>query len=66
MPIYRCYSPPGLLSAAMKAQIADEITTIHVDATRAPELFVNVLFQTIEETTALWTANHQPTPTCSA
>ncbi|OBG29579.1 tautomerase family protein [Mycobacterium sp. 852002-51057_SCH5723018] len=47
MPVYQCYSPPGLLSRSAKARIADEITTIHTNATGAPELFVNVLFQEI-------------------
>lgn len=47
MPVYQCYSPPGLLSESAKARIADEITTIHTNATRAPELFVNVLFHEI-------------------
>ena len=49
MPIYQCYSPAGLLSEPAKAQIADEITTIHTNATGAPELFVNVLFREIAE-----------------
>jgi phenylpyruvate tautomerase PptA (4-oxalocrotonate tautomerase family) len=44
MPVYQCYSPKGLLTKPVKAKIADEITTIHTNATRAPELFVNVLF----------------------
>jgi phenylpyruvate tautomerase PptA (4-oxalocrotonate tautomerase family) len=47
MPIYQCYSPPGLLSESMKARIAHEITNIHTNATGAPELFVNVLFHQI-------------------
>lgn len=47
MPVYQCYSPPGLLSESAKARIADEITTIHTSATGAPELFVNVLFHEI-------------------
>jgi phenylpyruvate tautomerase PptA (4-oxalocrotonate tautomerase family) len=49
MPIYQCYSPNGLLTKAAKAEIADEITTIHTDATGAPELYVNVLFHEIPE-----------------
>jgi phenylpyruvate tautomerase PptA (4-oxalocrotonate tautomerase family) len=49
MPIYQCYSPTGLLTKTAKAQIADEITTIHTNATGAPELYVNVLFQEILE-----------------
>jgi phenylpyruvate tautomerase PptA (4-oxalocrotonate tautomerase family) len=49
MPVYQCYSPRGRLTASAKAQIADEITTIHTNATAAPELYVNVLFHEIEE-----------------
>ncbi|OBA82029.1 cis-3-chloroacrylic acid dehalogenase [Mycobacterium sp. 1164966.3] len=49
MPIYQCYSPPGLLTETAKAQIADEITTIHTDATGAPELFVSVVFQEVQD-----------------
>src|SRR5262249_49619769 len=47
MPLYQCYSPKGLLSQSAKAEIADGITTIHADATGAPELYVNVLFHEI-------------------
>ena len=49
MPLYQCYSPPGLLTNSAKATIAGEITTIHTNATGAPELFVNVLFHEIPE-----------------
>jgi phenylpyruvate tautomerase PptA (4-oxalocrotonate tautomerase family) len=49
MPVYQCYSPKGLLTPSTKAKIADEITTIHTNATAAPELFVNVLFHEIAE-----------------
>jgi phenylpyruvate tautomerase PptA (4-oxalocrotonate tautomerase family) len=49
MPIYQCYSPRGLLTESAKAEIADEITTIHTNATGAPELYVNVLFHEISE-----------------
>jgi phenylpyruvate tautomerase PptA (4-oxalocrotonate tautomerase family) len=49
MPVYKCYSPKGLLTQSAKAQIADEITTIHTNATGAPELYVNVLFHEIPE-----------------
>jgi phenylpyruvate tautomerase PptA (4-oxalocrotonate tautomerase family) len=49
MPVYQCYSPKGLLTKSAKAQIADEITTIHTNATGAPELYVNVVFQEIAE-----------------
>jgi phenylpyruvate tautomerase PptA (4-oxalocrotonate tautomerase family) len=49
MPVYQCYSPKGLLSQSAKTQIADEITTIHTNATGAPELYVNVLFHEIPQ-----------------
>ena len=49
MPVYECYSPKGLLTKSAKAEIADEITTIHTNATGAPELYVNVLFREIAE-----------------
>jgi phenylpyruvate tautomerase PptA (4-oxalocrotonate tautomerase family) len=45
MPVYQCYSPKGLLTKSVKAKIAEEITSIHCNATGAPELYVNVLFQ---------------------
>lgn len=49
MPIYQCYSPKGLLTKPAKAEIADQITSIHTNATGAPELYVNVLFHEIAE-----------------
>lgn len=49
MPVYHCYSPKGLLTEATKARIADQITTIHTNATGAPELYVNVLFLEIQK-----------------
>jgi phenylpyruvate tautomerase PptA (4-oxalocrotonate tautomerase family) len=49
MPVYQCYSPKGLLSDSAKATIADEITTIHTNATGAPELYVNVLFHEVAQ-----------------
>lgn len=47
MPIYQCYCPRGLLTITAKAEVAGEITTIHCQATGAPEAFVNVLFHEI-------------------
>ena len=44
MPIYQCAAPAGLLTSAMKAQIATAITDAHVEATGAPRLFVHVFF----------------------
>ena len=49
MPVYQCYSPKGLLTNSVKAKIAEEITAIHCNATGAPELYVNVLFQETSE-----------------
>lgn len=49
MPIYQCYVPKGLLDNSVKAKLADEITTIHTNATGAPELYVNVLFHEIPD-----------------
>ncbi|MEB3022015.1 tautomerase family protein [[Mycobacterium] crassicus] len=49
MPVYRCYSPAGLLNRATKSRIAREITAIHTQMTGAPELYVNVLFQEIAD-----------------
>lgn len=49
MPVYQCYSPKGLLTKSVKAKIAEEITSIHCNATDAPELYVNVLFQETSE-----------------
>ena len=44
MPIYQCSAPAGLLTDAMKAQIATAITDAHVEATGAPRVFVHVFF----------------------
>ena len=44
MPIYQCHSPQGLLTKSAKAEIAQEVTSIHCNATGAPPTFVNVLF----------------------
>ena len=44
MPIYQCAAPAGLLTSAMKAEIATAITDAHVDATGAPRVFVHVFF----------------------
>ncbi|MCV7379175.1 cis-3-chloroacrylic acid dehalogenase [Mycobacterium alsense] len=49
MPVYQCYVPKGLLDHSVKAKLADEITTIHTNATGAPELYVNVLFHEIPD-----------------
>lgn len=44
MPIYQCSAPAGLLTGAMKAEIAVAITDAHVAATGAPREFVHVFF----------------------
>jgi phenylpyruvate tautomerase PptA (4-oxalocrotonate tautomerase family) len=49
MPIYQCYSPQGLLTKSAKADIAEEITSIHCNATGAPPSLVNVLFRELPE-----------------
>ena len=49
MPVYQCYSPEGLLTKSVKAKIAEQITNIHYNATGAPELYVDVLFQDTAE-----------------
>jgi phenylpyruvate tautomerase PptA (4-oxalocrotonate tautomerase family) len=45
MPIYRCDAAPGVLTGEIKSAIAQEITRIHVEATRAPRSFVHVIFR---------------------
>lgn len=49
MPVYRCFSPAGLLSRSAKAAAAQGITDIHTRATGAPRLYVNVLFYEIPD-----------------
>ena len=44
MPIYQCSAPAGMLTGAMKAEIATAITDAHVEATGAPRVFVHVFF----------------------
>jgi phenylpyruvate tautomerase PptA (4-oxalocrotonate tautomerase family) len=44
MPIYQCSAPAGMLTSAMKAEIATAITDAHVEATGAPCVFVHVFF----------------------
>src|SRR5262252_4867751 len=44
MPIYQCAAPAGLLTSAMKSEIATAITDAHVEATGAPRVFVHVFF----------------------
>jgi hypothetical protein len=43
MPIYQCSAAAGMLTSAMKAEIAAAITDAHVEATGAPRVFVHVL-----------------------
>ena len=44
MPFYTCFAFSDSLSAAQKANIAEEITRIHTKLTGAPRSFVRVLF----------------------
>ncbi|MBG0851397.1 tautomerase family protein [Streptomyces spinoverrucosus] len=44
MPIYACTTAQGTLTAETKAQLAAEITRIHVDINHVPPAFVNVFF----------------------
>jgi phenylpyruvate tautomerase PptA (4-oxalocrotonate tautomerase family) len=43
MPIYQCSTAAGMLTSAMRAEIAAAITDAHVEATGAPRVFVQVL-----------------------
>ena len=45
MPIYQCDAAPGVLTDEIKSALAEEITRIHVEATRAPRSFVHVIFR---------------------
>jgi phenylpyruvate tautomerase PptA (4-oxalocrotonate tautomerase family) len=47
MPIYQCSAPAGLLTEAMRAELAAAITDAHVEATGAPRVFVHVFFHEI-------------------
>jgi phenylpyruvate tautomerase PptA (4-oxalocrotonate tautomerase family) len=44
MPVYQCFSPEGLLDESARANLAEQITRIHCDATGIPPSFVNVMF----------------------
>ena len=46
MPIYQCSQAAGMLTSAMKAEIAAAITDAHVEATGAPRVFAHVLTDT--------------------
>jgi len=43
MPIYQCSAAAGMLTSAMRAEIAAAITDAHVEATGAPRVFVHGL-----------------------
>jgi phenylpyruvate tautomerase PptA (4-oxalocrotonate tautomerase family) len=49
MPIYQCYSPRGLLTAAAKAKIAEEMTDMYCNATGGRPSWVKVLFRELPE-----------------
>jgi phenylpyruvate tautomerase PptA (4-oxalocrotonate tautomerase family) len=44
MPVYQCFVQEGSITEAIRAEVASEITRLHVEATGAPRSFVNVLF----------------------
>ena len=44
MPVYQCFAREGSITDEIRAEIASEITRLHVEATGAPRSFVNVLF----------------------
>jgi phenylpyruvate tautomerase PptA (4-oxalocrotonate tautomerase family) len=44
MPVYQCFVEEGSLTDAIRAEVAGEITRLHVEATGAPRSFVNVVF----------------------
>jgi len=44
MPLYRCTTPAGSLSADQRVDLASAITDIHCDETTAPPTFVHVQF----------------------
>lgn len=52
MPIYQCASPMGMLTEAMKSQVAIAITDAHVAATGAPPEFVHVFFSELPQGSA--------------
>ena len=49
MPIYQCYSPPGLLTASAKAKIADEMTDMYCSIAGGLPSWVKVLFHEMPE-----------------
>ena len=44
MPVSQCFVQEGSITEAIRAEIASEITRLHVEATGAQRSFVNVLF----------------------
>ena len=44
MPLYRCSTPAGALSAEQRSAVATAITEIHCSETTAPPTFVHVQF----------------------
>jgi phenylpyruvate tautomerase PptA (4-oxalocrotonate tautomerase family) len=50
MPVYSCTTTTGTLSDDVKADLAAEITRIHVSITDAPSEFVNVVFHDLPAT----------------
>ncbi|MGI5517279.1 tautomerase family protein [Streptomyces sp. CA-106131] len=58
MPIYTCNTARGSLTSEVKAQLAAEITRIHVNINHVPRAYVNVVFS--ELPTASVFAGGQP------
>ncbi|MBU3062368.1 tautomerase family protein [Nocardia sp. NEAU-G5] len=48
MPIYTVQVPAGTLDTAQKREVAQAITSIHVNVTAAPPRLVNVVFEEIQ------------------
>jgi phenylpyruvate tautomerase PptA (4-oxalocrotonate tautomerase family) len=44
MPVYQCFVQEGSITEPIRAEVASEITRLHVEATDAPRQFVNVVF----------------------
>ena len=48
MPTYVCSTAAGRLTPAQRAEIAKSITTIHSEEGRAPQYFVQILFNEVQ------------------
>ena len=61
MPVYQCFVQEGSITDATRAEVASEITRIHVEATGAPRAFVNVQFFDIPSGHAFTAGEPSPT-----